>query len=228
VKTVVLDTTSPPAPGVQLVRDADGTWNLTTSRGTTLTCSLTGPGGATTPVSCQPGVLTVALERLGPGTWTLTVRATDEAGNASEATSTTFEVAAPAQPQPQPLPVEPDAVVEEATPPPPIVEALLAAAVTPLPPTVEGAARLALAEVASVRALQRLRAPGGLSSRWRDMLRVLGSAATVGGIPLLLLLLVMLFLAMQDRIDRNDPKLALAPVHSHQELPFRPVERRLA
>jgi hypothetical protein len=33
---------------------------------------------------------------------------------------------------------------------------------------------------------------------------------------------------MQDRIDRNDPKLALAPVHSHQELPFRPVERRLA
>jgi hypothetical protein len=47
----------------------------------------------------------------------------------------------------------------------------------------------------------------------------------VGGIPLLLLLLVLLFLAMQDRIDRNDPKLALAPVHSHQELPFRPVER---
>jgi len=42
-----------------------------------------------------------------------------------------------------------------------------------------------------------------------------GSAATF-----LLYLIVILFLAIQDRIDRNDPKLALAPVFGEPDLPF--------
>ena len=99
------------------------------------------------------------------------------------------------------------------------------------PKTVERFLRLAVADGATARAFQRLGGGNGgasLGSRQRAMLRVLGGAATVGGIPSLLLMLVFLFLVLQDRIDRNDPKLALAPVHSHQELPFRPTERRLA
>lgn len=83
----------------------------------------------------------------------------------------------------------------------------------------------AVAEAAVVRAVQRIRAQVALETRWRATLRVLGDAAAVGGVPLLLLLLVVGFLGAQDRIDRNDPKLALAPVYSHQELPFRPLER---
>jgi len=37
---------------------------------------------------------------------------------------------------------------------------------------------------------------------------------------LLLFLVLLLFLAVQDRIDRNDPKLALAPVYGEPDLPF--------
>ena len=40
------------------------------------------------------------------------------------------------------------------------------------------------------------------------------------GFPLLMLLLAALFLVVQDRIDRREPKLALAPVHAEPDLPF--------
>lgn len=38
--------------------------------------------------------------------------------------------------------------------------------------------------------------------------------------PVFLLIVAVVFLAVQDRIDRNDPKLALAPVHAEPDLPF--------
>lgn len=41
--------------------------------------------------------------------------------------------------------------------------------------------------------------------------------------PLLLLLIVVLFLMIQDRIDRSDPKLALAPVYAEPDLGFTPA-----
>jgi hypothetical protein len=40
--------------------------------------------------------------------------------------------------------------------------------------------------------------------------------------PLALLALVLLFLVIQDVIDRRDPKLALAPVYAEADLPFVP------
>jgi hypothetical protein len=40
------------------------------------------------------------------------------------------------------------------------------------------------------------------------------------GFPILMLLLAFSFLVMQDRIDRREPKLALAPVHAEPDLPF--------
>jgi hypothetical protein len=42
-----------------------------------------------------------------------------------------------------------------------------------------------------------------------------GSAASV-----VLLLVLVAFLAIQDRIDRNDPKLALAPVFGQPDMAF--------
>ena len=44
--------------------------------------------------------------------------------------------------------------------------------------------------------------------------------------PGLLILLAFLFLLVQDRIDRRDPKLALAPVHADPDLTFRRLEDR--
>jgi hypothetical protein len=44
--------------------------------------------------------------------------------------------------------------------------------------------------------------------------------ARQSGFPIVLILLIVLFLAVQDRLDRRDPKLALAPMHPEPDLPF--------
>lgn len=50
--------------------------------------------------------------------------------------------------------------------------------------------------------------------------KLLADAVETAAFPLLLLLIVLLFLTIQDRIDRRDPKLALAPIRS-EALTFR-------
>jgi hypothetical protein len=45
------------------------------------------------------------------------------------------------------------------------------------------------------------------------------------GFPLLLVLLVAGYMAVQNRLDRRDPKLALAPVHADKDLEFLPPPR---
>lgn len=318
---IVRDTQAPAAPRVSPVPGADGEWSLETEPGASLACTLVAPDGVARAVACEPGVLSVELNQLAPGPWTLVVRARDAAGNEGEPTRADFTVDHPPQspspveapapvpvavplpapppvlvpapapvtvPLPAPPPVlvpapvpaavpvparvpvptgapvpvrpvgvpspvsaplsvgaPPSVVTSEPSPPlpdaqpsppegpprdaPPVLAlpqaaAALAGALPAVPDTVGTVVRLAVGE-ASARAFQRLRAPNGLDSRWRAVLRVVDAAAAVGGIPLLLMMLVLLFLALQDRIDRNDPKLALAPVHSHQALPFRPLGR---
>jgi hypothetical protein len=44
--------------------------------------------------------------------------------------------------------------------------------------------------------------------------------------PGALLAIVMAFFAIQNRIDRNDPKLGLAPVFADPDLEFRPQPRK--
>jgi hypothetical protein len=46
------------------------------------------------------------------------------------------------------------------------------------------------------------------------------AAVKRGAIPVALIVIVVAFLLVQDRLDRNDPKLALAPVHPEPDLPF--------
>jgi hypothetical protein len=50
-----------------------------------------------------------------------------------------------------------------------------------------------------------------------NAVRVIQTAAERGTIPVALILLVAIFLAVQDRIDRRDPKLALAPLRDEPE-----------
>jgi len=61
----------------------------------------------------------------------------------------------------------------------------------------------------------------------RSTLAVIGHAAVVvtknTAIPLTLLVLVGLFLAVQNRLDRSDPKLALAPVYADPGVSFVPA-----
>ena len=44
--------------------------------------------------------------------------------------------------------------------------------------------------------------------------------------PIALLLIVVAFLAVQNRIDSNDPKLALAPVFADPDIDFQPAPNR--
>ena len=50
--------------------------------------------------------------------------------------------------------------------------------------------------------------------------QLLTGVARVSVVPLFMLLLLLLFLALQDRLDRNDPKLALAPLYGRQDQAF--------
>jgi hypothetical protein len=65
--------------------------------------------------------------------------------------------------------------------------------------------------------------PPGVDGLRRVLERIARVAAEVGkrsAFPTGLLLLVGVFLSLQNRIDRRDPKLALAPVHPTPDLPF--------
>lgn len=54
---------------------------------------------------------------------------------------------------------------------------------------------------------------------------VLNQTITKPQLPLALLVIVLLFLLVQNRIDRRDPKLAAAPVSADPELTFGPILR---
>ena len=125
----------------------------------------------------------------------------------------------PVEPAPPGVePVDPPAPPPAPEPVPTPVREVVAAVVQTAPQL------MVFASTGQVAGRSLSRIVGSLTTfepRWRDTLRLAGGLAQTGGFPLLLLLLAFLFLALQDRIDRNDPKLALAPVHGHQELPFR-------
>ncbi len=55
-----------------------------------------------------------------------------------------------------------------------------------------------------------------------DAVRAIAENPDKSVFPLSLLLLVLGFLAIQNRIDRSDPKLALAPTFADPDLEFRP------
>jgi hypothetical protein len=66
------------------------------------------------------------------------------------------------------------------------------------------------------------KAPGveGLRRLLREIVRVAAEVGKRSAFPSALMVLVGAFLALQNRIDRRDPKLALAPVHPTPDLPF--------
>lgn len=75
-----------------------------------------------------------------------------------------------------------------------------------------------------------LAAPPGLDGLRKVLQQIARVAAEVGkrsAFPSGLLMLVVAFLTLQNRIDRRDPKLALAPVYPTPDLPFgEPDEQR--
>jgi hypothetical protein len=62
-------------------------------------------------------------------------------------------------------------------------------------------------------------APRGITERF---LLTAAGLAQHSGFPVLLLVGVFLFIALQNRLDSKDPKLALAPIHREPTLRFQP------
>jgi large repetitive protein len=68
--------------------------------------------------------------------------------------------------------------------------------------------------------------PDAVSSAVQGVVHAVGSAGGGTGFPLLLLALLMGFLLVQNRIDRRDPKLALASIAADDTVEFEPPPSR--
>jgi hypothetical protein len=134
-------------------------------------------------------------------------------------------------PAPQPPPVAPPAPIPPApvSPPPAPAPVSKPVAATPAPPRPVAVPRPAVpppapapAPAVAVRPPVRHAAPAPpISPGLVEQVRRVGLAVSEGSAAALLLYLVLvLFLAVQNRIDRNDPKLALAPVYGEPDLAF--------
>jgi len=55
-------------------------------------------------------------------------------------------------------------------------------------------------------------------NRFAELAKLAAETAKTFAFPLLLVILVIIFLLVQHWIDKKDPKLAMAPVHSNHDL----------
>ena len=70
------------------------------------------------------------------------------------------------------------------------------------------------------------RVTAAVSSAVQGVVHAVGAAGGGTGFPLLLIGLVMIFLLVQNRIDRRDPKLALASIAADDTVEFQPPPSR--
>jgi hypothetical protein len=68
--------------------------------------------------------------------------------------------------------------------------------------------------------------PNGVTAAVQSVVHAVGQAGGGTGFPLLLVGLVMVFLLVQNRIDRRDPKLALASIAADDTVEFHPPPSR--
>jgi hypothetical protein len=213
--TYLLDTVPPAAPAITQTPGPGGwAWRFTLEAGASAQCSVDGSAWApcTSPVPGGSPGKPVRFE----------VRAVDRAGNRSAVTSLSVTPPSPAPP----AVAAPPAVPPAPPPPPPLGPQRAAPAAAPLVPTprapptavaprppldVEAAAP-ELVEVTSgprpLRGFDRLTNP---------VAGLVQAAAEHTTLPVLVVLAVVMFLAVQNRIDRRDPKLANAPVRHEPE-----------
>jgi large repetitive protein len=209
----VLDTIAPAAPVILHTPDrAAWTWRFSVEDDAIAECSV--DGGPWSPcASPHPGGASGRTVRLE-------VRAVDRAGNRSSITRTTVTptmapaVAAPpsAPPPPPPIPVP-----SGSTDTPSLIAVAVAepGGVTRPPLSTLAPRGQAGAELVSDVMLRRFRPEEGpFAGPVRELLQ---AAAETTTIPVLVILVVIAFVAVQNRIDRRDPKLVAAPLRNEPE-----------
>jgi hypothetical protein len=236
------DMTPPPAPAFTTRPPARGTsgtatWTFAVPVGATAVCVVTHEGSVEEQ-ACNSGSFNL---RVGtPGTWSLSVRFVDEAGNVGASTVGSYTLttaafvrdrvdggtpgAGPTRPRGDTSgPDEPGVATPGSAPfiGPPARSPLGAV------PRATEAVKNVVKRAGSVFQNR----PPGIQPDIRvpDAIKnVIGKTITKPQLPLALFVIVVLFLLVQNRIDRRDPKLAAAPVAAEPDLEFGPRVRFVA
>ncbi len=253
-----LDTTPPAAPSFTNGPGASGDdatprWSFTGEDGATYECRLSRGGNAVGDWASCSSPKGFDLTSGPDGTYRLSVRATDAAGNVGAPGSSDYKLSRGSGDDNTSNAVLPDrqqpggqnpAAVQQPQPQP---AGDTSAAGRSIPP-------LATSPVAAVKRIAKRASKGGGKGATGvqgdthevgpgtaipplktvpKVLKALGRAvkavaahADDSFFPGTLLAIVMAFFAIQNRIDRNDPKLGLAPVFADPDLEFRPQPRK--
>jgi hypothetical protein len=243
-----LDTTAPDAPVITDGPPATGddrrpAWSFTGEPGAVFECALARGRNAVSKRAACASPREYNLVDAPDGDYDFSVRARDAAGNVGQAAGAGYVLdradeqgdgvppnavapdEAPADPSPAEL--EPDADSPAADFPP---DANLGSKPSAGQPG--GPAAGADSSVMSPRQ-DEVHGLGQEQEGGSPVLKALGRAVEAVAknadktvFPGLLAAIVMCFFALQNRIDRNDPKLGLAPVFADPDLEFRPPERK--
>ena len=190
---------------------------------------------------CPTGRFTFDLRGAAVGTYTLTVSYYNQAGTRSfgsaryaYARPVVAPTPSPGPPAPQPGP--PPQGTPPPAPRPPVldrpvpllpVDEPVVPGVPVDPAAVPGAAPEAPAaeEAEAPSPVSEPLVPGVPGAIDRAIRGVIGETISKPTLPLALLFVVLLFLLVQNRIDRRDPKLAAAPVDAEPDMDFGPTWR---
>jgi len=234
-----VDRVPPPAPSLTGGPPATGsdsrpTWTFTGDPGTSFQCQVT--AGTQVVHPARPCTSPYAADLSSPpdGTYTFSVRQVDEAGNVGPAVTSdytlnrsgpaaepnppsaeqpapgsTSQLSADRLPTAQPAPSPTTDLTTSATPQPSTTPPGLQPSPSPAEPAVPepGGPRREGASSAVPEADR-----SGSLLEWVG--EVVQAVVEKAAFPLALVIIVVVFLALQDRIDRKDPKLAQAPLKS--------------
>jgi hypothetical protein len=242
VSTYVLDTRAPAAPSLDFASGSPSSSRtpdvgFTLPAGTTGHCELRIGSSLVASKPCRDAV-SFTLPN-ADGTYTLLVYAVDAAGNMSKPLAVSYVLVGhgvggtgggggstpaptgqgtstpPTAPAPRPVPLPPLSVARQLADhlggPVNVAKKVVTALTSP-----------------SVQALPLVndKLTKDVSSAVRSVVNAVSKAGGGTGFPLLLLVIVTGFLIAQSRIDRRDPKLALASVAADDTLQFRPPPSR--
>jgi hypothetical protein len=250
VTNYVLDTTPPAVPRLDYASPSPSTstapyWGFTLPNGTTGRCQLIYNGQVIQTKSCK-GAVSFDLSGRPSGTYTVRIFAIDDAGNVSDPLNVTYVLGTkvPAPPATGGTPTDSGSGAGPTTTPtddgsgpagrgsdfPPPPSNVVQRAIDGISDVVtKGAGKVVDAVVPPPSALIPAipdKLTRDVSSAVQGVVDAVSSAGGGTGFPLLLLVVVLLFLLMQNRIDRRDPKLALASVAADDSIEFLPPPSR--
>ena len=240
--TYALDTTG---PGVSITseprspgRDRNPTWEFAVEAGAKTECALSRGGTEIDADGSCPSPASFDLSGEPDGTYTLRLVATDTAGNVGPAATSKYELdtvgsgdedpdPTPAQPAPQEPVSEPEGESREEAPVP---EA------DPVRDRPDGRSGgdprsqageeepelVPEADEAREAAESSARVPSAFGEFLENVGTVAAGLLEQPAFPLSLISVVIGFLVLQNRVDRRDPKLAMAPVYPDPHLYFQP------